>query len=571
MAYVWSNEQEQPGNPDFRRPQLPAEVQELVHTWLACGNLALEIRHANDIAARSYHNVLKYDPANVNALHGLTAATLSRPPFELDLNKVHELIEILNSAFNHFVPLRTHPELRRDLANCYFVLGDLEKARSILLTTLDISQPTASIWFTLGQIAHRMNLLPEATESFNLCLRAAAAKPELVEMARKVHLELAAIANKENKRDLTVTEFTAVVSLPPPPYDQFREYGFMWGLLALSHEKAGDLDAAVAACLKGLDTVGEDSTLLLLQAHFLLQLNSSADTLENVTNLLQRVIQIRNRESEPSFLSHYLLGRACILQDEPTKAYKSLQVSLNLAPQSSLPWLTIGSLYLRLNQLTDSLNAYSQVIKNAPKNHQMANAIAWEGLGQVYEKCENQSQDAIDSYTRASECYKLCNRPEMAEKMAAFVRNLENGKHNQQSLPQDMPHWVINESLWDQLFENFETPTFTTVQLVQASSETSTAILSNSPHGAKNGSPRSPLQADMTPVYGPQAPPAASARVNVMIPPHPRAFYFPQQPVHSVISPPYRPYLQGGPVYSSYPPLFAAPPPVIEAVDMNYH
>ncbi|KAG7813521.1 hypothetical protein KL921_001067 [Ogataea angusta] len=570
MAYVWSNEHKQPGNPGFQSPQLPAQVQEFVHTWLACGNLALEIRHANDIAARSYHNVLKYDPANINALHGLTTATLSRPLFELDFNKVHELAEILNSAFNHFVHLRTHPELQRDLANCYFVLGDLEKARSILLTTLEVSQPTASIWFTLGQTAQRMNMLPDAIESFNLCLRAASTTPELVELARKAHLELAAIANKQNKRDLAVSEFTAAVSLPPPPYDQFREYGFMWGLLALSHEKAGDLNAAVATCLKGLETVGEDSMLLLLQAHFLLQDDSSSDNLQNATSLLQRVIQIRNRESEPSFLSHYLLGRACILQDEPTKAYKSLQVSLNLAPQSALPWLTIGSLYLRLNQLTDSLNAYSQVIKNAPQNHQMANAIAWEGLGQVYEKCENQSQDAIDSYTRASECYKRCNRPEMAEKMAAFVRNLESGKHNPQSMPQDMPYWVINESLWEQVFENFETPTFTAVQLVQTSSEPPNAILSNSPHGAKSGSPRSPLQADMTPVYGRQPPPAASAQVTPMMPPHPRAFYIPQQPVHPVLSPHFRPFLRGGPVYS-YPPLFTAPPPAIEAADMNYH
>ncbi|KAG7758009.1 hypothetical protein KL911_000985 [Ogataea haglerorum] len=534
MAYIWPNEQEQQGNPGFRSPQLPAEVEDFVHTWLACGNLALEIRHANDIAARSFHNVLKYDPANINALHGLTTATLSRPLFELDLNKVHELAEILNSAFNHFVPLRTHPEIRRDLANCYFLLGDLEKARSILLTTLEISQPTASIWLTLGQTAQRMNMLPEAIESFNLCLRAASTAPELVEMARKAHLELAAIANKQNKRDLAVSEFTAAVSLPPPPYDQYRDYAFLWGLLALSHEKAGNLTAAVATCLKGLDTVGEDSMLLLLQAHFLLQDNPSPDDLQNATNLLQRVIQIRNRECQPSFLSHYLLGRACILQGEPTKAYKSLQISLNLAPQSALPWLTIGSLYLRLNQPADSLNAYSQVIKNAPNNHQMAIAIAWEGLGQVYERCENQSQDAIDCYARASECYKLCNRPEMAEKMAAFVRNLENGKHNQQSLPQDMPHWVINESLWEQVFENFETPTFTAVQLVHASPPPN-AILSDSPHGAKSGSPRSPLQADMTPVYYPQPPPALPAYVNPMIPPHPRAFYIPQQPIHQVL------------------------------------
>ncbi|KAJ7872592.1 hypothetical protein B0H13DRAFT_2553347 [Mycena leptocephala] len=61
-------------------------------------------------------------------------------------------------------------------------------------------------------------------------------------------------------------------------------------------------------------------------------------------------------------------------------------------------WCSMGVLYFQIYQYRITLDAYSRVIRINPYISEV-----WFDLGSLYENCNNQISDAIDTYGRASE------------------------------------------------------------------------------------------------------------------------------------------------------------------------
>ncbi|KAH3665840.1 hypothetical protein OGAPHI_004028 [Ogataea philodendri] len=510
--------------------RLSPDGQDFVHTWLACGKFASSMPSSSNTAIRSYKNVLRFDPANITALHGLATAALSKK----DHREIFETTEILNSALTSFFHIGKEVSIWFDLASCYLELADYDTANRVLVNTLKTAGSCPSIWLLYSRLLSRTNMINDSLDAYQRTIRLASASSRNINILRIAHTEIAALFMTQNNTRACIQELVAAISLPPPAPDKLKEYSCTWGLLALAHREAGDLPAALSACVSGLDVVGQNMVLRLLQSHLLLTSENPREHLPAVIFTLHRVIETQERNAITCFLSYYLLARSYFLQDNPSEAYKYFREALNCEPKSPLLWLSMGHLYLHLNQLNDSMEAYSQVIKFEAADPQITTAMAWEGLKHIYERCEDQSQDAIDACMRASACYRSCDRPDLAAQMDSHAANLKSGKRNSLTEISDVPQWLVGQFLWEQCYEKFQLYS-SPLEFVIPPGPDPRANHANSTSPPRLG--HSPTQSPHSPLstliphkyYEPQMMPV----MNTMVPSHPHQsppFYVGQQP-----------------------------------------
>ncbi|KAJ7920503.1 hypothetical protein B0H13DRAFT_2422486 [Mycena leptocephala] len=99
-------------------------------------------------------------------------------------------------------------------------------------------------------------------------------------------------------------------------------------------------------------------------------------------------------------------------------------------------WCSMGVLYFQIYQYRITLDAYSRVIHINPYISEV-----WFDLGSLYENCNNQISDAIDTYGRASELDP--NNPVISQHLALLM-NVQ-ATDGQIPSPQDM-HPAANET-----------------------------------------------------------------------------------------------------------------------------
>ncbi|KAH3685781.1 hypothetical protein WICPIJ_003244 [Wickerhamomyces pijperi] len=410
-------------------------------TWNTIGNCALAIQQYL-IALSSFDSSLRSKPDDVDALIGLSKALKMRRNRDRDDPRVSlkQAAGLLISAIQNFPGNLTNEiSIWKELAETHIETRDLEQAHLAINRGLNSKgedtvaneEHRISLLLLSSDVSIRLSDLQYASSQLQTVKSYLSTKPSFNEFqldtARETHHKLAAIANIEGHYKVATTEIQKVLTFSPPPPSRIEEYASYWNFLMIVREKAGDLEGALRISENAIEKVGFVPGVLIVTAYLHLipntsyydpmtavQLLESALNQEKITDTVKFNVSCKpaeEYEETGNFIGWYLLGKAFSYIDAPRQAYDAFQVALRKGPSSPLPWLAVGSLYLSMNQLPDSLAAYSQAAKLLVDDNSIAsataNAAAWEGLACVYERCDDQAHDAADACNRASSCFRV--------------------------------------------------------------------------------------------------------------------------------------------------------------------
>lgn len=411
---------------------------EAVETWIACGKCATTLG-LYVLAIRAFESASQHNPGSVDALVGFSQSLRFNDIHVNETLGLQAAIEKLNRSIESIPSLLKHYEIFQELAECYLLVGFNEQAHQAIQAAIQLNENNPSLWLLSAQTLIRAGARQHAANALNKCLSllpnplTSPVKHEFsqndpsqnVEIARRAHAELAAIAAADGNIELSIKELTLTLSLPPPPLSRIDEHIALWCALVTAKERDGDIQGALEACEQAEVAVGNSPRILLLYAYLLLltseeqtnkgQRAPAEEPIYRAISLLEKVIDLERDPKNPTaqppssdgdFLPWYLMGKAYSLLDNPRAAYDSYQVALRRASSSPITWLSVGRLYLQLNQLSDALDAYSQALRVQIDENSTGTATAWDGLSCVYERCDDQLMDAADACARSALCYR---------------------------------------------------------------------------------------------------------------------------------------------------------------------
>lgn len=403
----------------------------VVETWTAIGLFAATMGIVA-AAARAYELVLLHRPASVEALVGwlrlLRAADQQNGDHAGTLRAIARLVA---AAEQHADAVRL-AAFFRELTECHLQLGLNEQAGVYVQQAVALEPRDAGLQLLLAQTLIRLGARAAAAAALKvllllLPLLLAEFSKSDIETARSAHAELAAIAAADGNIDLSISELTATLLLPPPPANRTDEYTALWCAFATAKERANRIPEALEACERAEAAVGPLPRILITHGYLLL-LSETRLHAEKAVKLLARVVEAeppewRARDAQEKsgedlpgdFLPWYLLGKAYTVLEAPRAAYDAYQIALRRALTLPTTWLAVGKLYLELKQLPDALAAYSQALRLQPHENLPGTAAAWDGLACVYERCDEQLADATDACLRAAMCFRAVGDVENAE------------------------------------------------------------------------------------------------------------------------------------------------------------
>lgn len=402
-------------------------------TWIAVGNCAATMG-IFAMATKAFELALVHAPGLLAALVGWSHLLRMN---DIHLNETHglqTLIQRLAAAAEQFPELAASATFFRELTECYLLVGLNDQAHQAVRQAVQLQPNDPALCLLLAQTLIRAGARAQAAAALTHCLRLlppllADFAPADIETARSAHAELAAIAAADGNIDLLIAELTATLLLPPPPPARADEHVALWCAFATAKERANRIPEALAACEQAEVAVGPLPRILITHAYLLL-LGGARDAAQQAVGLLTRVIdaepaELRQQRAKDDkaddaedapgdFLPWYLLGRAYTLLDAPRAAYDSYQIALRRASGLPITWLAVGKLYLELKQLPDALAAYSQALRLQLNENTPGTAAAWDGLSCVYERCDDQLDDATGACSRAAMCFRAIGDNESA-------------------------------------------------------------------------------------------------------------------------------------------------------------
>lgn len=423
-----------------KRRQTESYAQCAAETWIAIGNCATTVGIYN-MAIKAFESALVHAPGSVQALIGWSHLLRMN---DISLNETVGLqtaMQRLAKAAEQYPEVATSAQFFRELTECYLLVGLNEQAHQTIQRAVSLAPNDPALCLLLAQTLIRAGARPQAAQALTHCLQLlpsslADFSPADIETARSAHAELAAIAAADGNIDLLIAELTATLLLPPPPPARADEHIALWCAFATAKERANRIPEALEACEQAEVAVGQLPRILITHAYLLL-LGNDAEAAKKAVELLTRVVDAEPpeyRQHKPSekdgedapgdFLPWYLLGKAYTLLDAPRAAYDSYQIALRRASGLPITWLAVGKLYLELKQLPDALAAYSQALRFQLNENTPGTAAAWEGLSCVYERCDDQLEDATDACLRAAMCFRAFGDIESADYYDARLKKL---------------------------------------------------------------------------------------------------------------------------------------------------
>ena len=425
------------------------------------------------VAIKLYEMCLNHHPSSIKALIGWSKLLrLNDISFNETVGTQAALCR-LTEATDRFPELAKSYEIYMELTECYLLLGLTDQAHQTIQHALVLQPNITELRLLLGQTLVRAGLLVPAAASLK---RAIALLPpsiseyltKNVEVARKAHAELAAVAAADGNFGTAIEELKLTLQLPPPQLARLNEYVALWCALLTALERAGRIPEALEACEQAELKVGSSPRITITHAYLLL-LEEDKEKAYEAVRLLNHVVRLEQQETaqlEPQndqqrksdnqvdakgdFLPWCLLGKAYTVLGSPRAAYDSYQIALRIASLLPITWLAVGKLFLELKQLPDALAAFSQALRLQLNEDLPGTAAAWDGLGCVYERCDQQLTDAADSCSRASACFAAYGDTESAREYKERAQKLKDAAEGKGSVPPlKSPMGVPNNFLRD--------------------------------------------------------------------------------------------------------------------------
>jgi len=390
-------------------------------TWAQIGScsLALELYK---MAIKAFDNSLRHLPDNIDSIVGLSRAL----KLEQDGDNVNigfkQSTELITSAIQQFPNLNNDFKLWKELSESHLGLKEYEPAHQAITRALNLNPNDSELLYLNAEILMKSKNFNYVKHILHTILSIYQNKSQDTmkeldyEIIRNTHAKLAQLFILESNFKYALSEYKLAISSPlPSSRSKYEEYASIWINYALLKERLNLYDEAYQLINEALNLFGHIPRLLISNAYFLLLPNTKFFEPSVAIQLLESAINQQRRQEDDDqtdFLTWYLLGRAYSLIDSPRQAYDTFQISLGKGPSSPLPWLAVGSLYLKLGQLPDALAAYSQAARlqvegpDATASQIIASATAWDGLACVYERCDDQAHDAADACLRAASCFR---------------------------------------------------------------------------------------------------------------------------------------------------------------------
>ncbi|CCH42354.1 General transcriptional corepressor [Wickerhamomyces ciferrii] len=432
-------------------------------TWAQIGSCSISLGLFK-IAIKAFDNSLRHLPDNVESIVGLSQA------LKLDQNGsglgYKQSTELIISAIQQFRNLSNETKLWKELSISHIGLKEYEQAHQAITRASGIQPNDTELLYINAEILLKSRNYNYVKHILHTILSIYQNKAtELItafdyEIIGNTHAKLAQLFILEKNYKYAINEYRLAISSPlPSNRDKYEEYACIWINFALLKESLNEFDEAFQIINDALLHIGLIPRLMIARAYFLLLPSTKFyDPLSAISSLENAINQCRSEDGEDNtdFLTWYILGRAYSLIDSPRQAYDTFQISLGKGPSSPLPWLAVGSLYLKLGQLPDALAAYSQAARLQVEGPEatipqiLASATAWDGLACVYERCDDQARDAADACLRASACYRNANdlrASQQAEQRAHSLTAASRGEAPPPGLkgPPDTPVMLLRD------------------------------------------------------------------------------------------------------------------------------
>lgn len=430
---------------------------EASRTWYVLGKCALTLELI-PVALKAFESSLRFVPDLPESLLGLatTLCTQKEPQRALDL---------LLAALQQHPRLNNDPAIWREIAGLHFSLKQYDQAYQAANRALGLVPNDPKILLISADAMSHLNP-SHSHHLYHTILSMVTQRrttPEECDIARHCHYKLGLMAMTDQNWKAAVSEFQAAVSFA---LQANVDAELLWCLLANVREKNGDIEGALAVCRDAIQVSGLTRRVSLMFGYLsLVSFNQHQEDPNNAINLLTP-LTATNYDDEMDCLTWYLLGKAYSLADNPRQAYDAFQFSLRKGRDSSLPWLAVGSLYLKMGQLPDALAAYSQaarlLVDDGSLVSAMASASAWDGLACVYERCDDQAIDAADAYARAAACYRAANEMRAASQAEQRAHSLQAAARGEAPVPSlrpipETPMTLLRDIVINAIQDSFDT------------------------------------------------------------------------------------------------------------------
>lgn len=371
-------------------------------TWYTIGQCALtfELDH---LALRAFEASLRHTPDHVDSLRCLSKV--------LRTTHQQQSVDVLASSFQKFPHLNNEPSLWKELAEAHISLKQYDQGHQAISRALQLRMNDPECLLIAGRCLEHLN--PQHAQHTYQSILSMITQPTThleLEIVRECHYKLGLLAAASSDWKTATYELQTAISIA---LQINAETELMWCTLASIRERAGDIESALQVCRDALQVVGLQRRTSVMAGYLAITPNKASQTDPEYAISILSPIVMTEKNDELDCLAWYLLGKAHSLNNNPRQAYDAFQCALKKGKTSPLPWLAVGTLYLKMGQLPDSLAAYSQaaslMVDDGSMTSAIASAAAWDGLACVYERCDDQAIDAADAYARAASCYRAAD------------------------------------------------------------------------------------------------------------------------------------------------------------------
>ena len=258
---------------------------------------------------------------------------------------------------------------------------------------------------------------------------------------------------------------------------------FIYNFIAILHQRLNDPDNALQFLHQVKDLAPTESHVIRccitmsgisLLSNNDLKIENSISLLTTELNTLTKLKSTKDAyysiTSNEEFMLRYMLARCHSHMNDTETSYYQFQQLLKLFinhDYSPLVWTSIASLYLQLDQLADSLQAYSQAVQmamdklNDPaivtstsnfsnvylsfKFYKLFAAYGWFGISQVYSKTD-QIKDSLNALEQSIELFRSVGDFGTAQQLKQYYEQvsqtastMKNQTGTDQFLPPDIP------------------------------------------------------------------------------------------------------------------------------------
>ena len=337
--------------------------------WRQRGNEALD---AGDLAAaaRCYQNALDLAPSDVAALVNLAFAkseqhlreearvlldrALSLDAMNIDawymLGGIRERDQNFTgaaSALRKVIELRPDFELAyRDLCRVLFQSGELQSAKSTILTGLTLNPTHADFHFYLGNVRFFEADYVAATASFEKTLLL---QPDYAQ----AYVNLGKILQKQQQFDAALAAYQKALELQPENAEFHNHVGNLFLLRGMPHEAIVNFQRAIAI-------EPSDAEAHLNMGSALIDTGDSRQAVD----YCRSAIRLRPDIAQ----AHNVLGIALDALGQTQQALAAFTEALKINPELLSALCNVGSVRLAEGRLEDAIHQYGRALRADPAN-----------------------------------------------------------------------------------------------------------------------------------------------------------------------------------------------------------